>query len=161
MKKITRASIIGELVDKFSLEEKEREEFLFGESVVPTYDIGQHVKKWTVVRDRIVVTGNGMLHLHTVPDNTRWRVRKLDVMNEAGGNFDIDQVFLFKNSVAVQYLFYDTTAPLANATVNIFAFSQDITMEKGELVDVGFNISNYVAGGYVTIHMLREVEILR
>jgi len=161
MKRITRANIMGELVDKFSLEEHEREDFLFGEFVVPTYDVGAHVKHWVVERNRKTITGNGDNYVHSVPSNERWRMRRVVVINEAGGNFDIEQIYFYADAVAFQHIFYDTTTPIAAGTVNIFAFPQDVIMEKGGMSSMHFNVVNYVAGGYVSIHVLKEVEILR
>ena len=161
MKRITRANIMGELVDKFSLQEYEREDFLFGEFVVPIYDIGAHVRHWVPERFRVQVTGNGDLIAAYVPDNEQWHIRKIDVMNEAGGNFDIDQVYLYKSALQAQYVFYNTTTPLPAGTVTIFSFPQDIVATFATLAHIHVNIANFVAGGWVTLHVLKEVEILR
>ena len=160
-KEITKSIILQEMQDKFQLRDFESARFLFDETVIPTYDVGAHVKHWTVTRDRQVVSGNGALFFHVVPYDERWRVRKIDVYSETGGNFDIDQIFIATAGTEYQYLFFNTAAPIANGTVNMFNLPQDIAMQRSMLYTVYINVANFVAGGYVAIHMLREVETIR
>ena len=160
-KEITKANILQEIQDKFGLREWEATKFLFNETVMPIYDIDQHVRKWVCIRGRKPIAGNGAVSFFSVPPVERWHVRRLSVFHETGANFDIDQVFFYRGATECQYVFYDTTSPLTSGTVKIFEFPQDIPMEYGELADIRINVSNFVGGGYVALHMLREVETIR
>ena len=161
MKRITRANVMGELVDKFALQEYEREDFLFGEFVVPTYDIGNHVKTWVCEEERKAISANGATHFFLIPVTELWHVRRIDVIHETGANFDIDQVFFYGSALKHQYLFYDTTTPIVSGTIKIFDLPQDVPMKTSQLINLYINVVNFVAGGYVSVHMLKEVEIIR
>jgi len=160
-KEITKANIIQEIQNKFQLREFTPAQFLFDETVVPTYDMGQHVKAWDMSRGRVAVSANGTLIPYAVPETEQWRIRRLSLINETGGNFDVDQIFTYHPSVptAITYVFYNTASPIGTGTVKIFEFPQDIPMSPGEHVMI--NISNYVGAGYVSVHMLKEVETIR
>ena len=160
-KEITKASILQEIQNKFGLRDFESERFLFGELVTPIYDIAPHVRNWVTERYRSSVTGNGPVQILYVPADTEYRIRRVSVLHETGANFDIDQVFLEGVGNAVQYLFYDTVAPITSGTVKLFEPTQDIPMRKGDLIYMWFNVSNYVAGGFVSVHVLKEEEIVR
>ena len=162
-KEITKAILLQELKDKFELRDFEAARFLFDETVVPTYDIGEHVKLWESARSRIAIAANGSTHFFRVEMDERWSVRKIDVFNETGGNFDITQVYLYTDVNTNQFLFHDTVAPIANGTVTMFDLPQDIRMERanGGLEFLYLTVANFVAGGYVTVHMLKEVETIR
>ena len=152
---------MGELVDKFSLEEHEREDFLFGEFVVPVYDIGAHVANWESIEKRIAISADGPRTFFTIPEDAEWKIRRVDVIHEAGANFDIDQVFFYESTTKHQYLFYNTAAPITSGTVNLFELPQDITMKRNMLSTIEINVSNFVAGGYVSLNVLREVTVVR
>ena len=160
-KEITKSIILQEIADKFALRDFEPEKFLFGEYVIPTYDIAPHVRNWVNTRHRIEVTGNGSYQILYVPATERYHVRRMSLLHETGANFDIDQVLIAGLSGSVQYLFYDTVAPITSGTVKIFEFIQDIPMQQGSLWEMMFNVSNFVTGGYVATHVLNEEEILR
>ena len=160
-KEITKSNILVELTDKFGLRDYEREDFLFSEFVLPTYDIGAHTKKWEIARHRKPVGANGVFEFFVVPANEEWRVRRLTLIHETGANFDIDQLYHYNFKVAtdINYLFYDTTAPITTGKVKIFEFPADIPMAYQDRLIA--NVSNYVAGGYISLHILREVTVIR
>ena len=160
-KEITKANILQEIQNKFGLRDFEPERFLFGEFVTPVYDIEHHVKTWTTIRYRTQVTGNGAVAILLVPGNKEYNIRRVNVLHETGANFDIDQVFFDGQSNAVQYLFYDTAAPITSGTVKIFALTQDIIMSKNDLKAFYYNVSNFVAGGYVSVHVTLEDVTVR
>jgi len=161
MKRITRANIMGELVDKFALQEHEKEEFLFGEFVVPTYDIGAHVKGWESAEKRNAITADGTADFFNCPETERWNVRRVDVIHETGANFDVNQIFFYKSATEHQYLFFDETSPLQSGGVKIFDLPQDVMMDRGGFKGLRINVANFVAGGYISINMWREVETIR
>ena len=159
-KEITKVDIIQQIQDKFKLREFETSSFLFSEKVVPTYDIGQHVKQWALHRDRIEITGNGGAYFPDVPQTEQWRIRRITLIHETGANFDITQfAYYATGEISFDYLFYDTTTPIASGTVKIFQLPQDLILSHGMRFFI--TIANFVAGGYVAMHTLREVETLR
>ena len=160
-KEITKAIILQQIQEKFGLRELESEIFRFSEMVIPIYDIGMHVKNWDLQRYREEITGNGSLHFITVPDNERWKMRRIIVVAEAGGTYNIAIIYIYhpSHSTDNNYIFYNTVAPIAAGTVTIFEFPQDIPVEEGDNIDI--NISGFSVGGYTSIHILREVETIR
>ena len=159
-KEITKASILQEIQNKFKLRDFEPEKFLFSEMVTPTYDIGDHVKHWESERCREQITANGVTIMCTVPENERWRVRKIDVINEGGANFKINQVFFYGSATKLQYLYFNN-AGIASGAVEFFPLEQDIFMEHDEMNTLQLNVIDFVAGGYVAVHVLKEVETIR
>ena len=159
-KEITKANILQEIQNKFKLRDFEPEKFLFSEIVTPTYDIGDHVKHWESERFREQITANGVAVMCTVPDNERWRIRKVDVINEAGANYLINQVLFYGSATKNQYLYFNYTG-IASGGIELFSLRQDIFMEHGELDTFRINVASFVAGGYASVHILKEVETIR
>ena len=69
-----------ELQDKFGLREFEASRFLFNETVIPTYEIGGHLKKWEVTSNTQNVTTTGDIFFFEVPNTERWILRAYQVI---------------------------------------------------------------------------------
>ena len=93
-KEITKAFILQQLEDKFGLRELEPEKFRFGESVVPTYDIGSHVREWDVLYTTKSVTSATFFTFFEVPQTERWYLRGYNVVFMATGAYKVSGIYL-------------------------------------------------------------------
>ena len=83
-KEITKAHILQQIQDKFSLREFEAAKFLFSETVLPIYDMGQHLyERWQKYATQSVTTTGG-LQFYTVPDDEQWTLSLYDVVFMTG-----------------------------------------------------------------------------
>ena len=74
-KEITKSIILQEIQDKLKLREFEPDNFLFSETVIPTYNIEQHLLHWEVLVETVSITSATNFLFFTVPDNERWTLR--------------------------------------------------------------------------------------
>ena len=83
-KEITKARILQELQDKFALREFESAPFLFEETVVPVYNIEQHLEEWATRFVTVSVTATGPAVIYRVPAGERWTLRRYDAVFMTG-----------------------------------------------------------------------------
>jgi len=79
-KEITKAIILQEIQDKLKLREFTPAQFLFEESVVPTYDINQHLGHWEVLAKTVSITSTTNFTFFAVPSTERWTLRAYQVL---------------------------------------------------------------------------------
>jgi len=156
MKRITRAKIMGELVDKFSLQEYEREDFLFGEFVVPTYDIGAHVKHRTNKYFQTSVTGTGPLSFAFIPSGERWTLHRYDVVF-MGLTFTVSGIYTRRGVAATQFCYLDLGA--AKAASYHIALPQPAILDPGDVIYV--NVDGFTSTNALRLYLDYEVEELR
>ena len=83
-KEITKAFILQQMQDKFALRELTPEVFAFSETVVPIYNIEQHLEKWTGrFVDRTVNSITGV-PFYLVPGDEKWTLWRYDVVFVSG-----------------------------------------------------------------------------
>jgi len=96
-KEITKAIILQELQDKFKLRDFEPAKFLFDETVVPTYEIRDHVEHWQSLFTTMSITSAPATYkFFTVPDNERWHVRGYNVIFMASGAYTVTGVHTYR-----------------------------------------------------------------
>ena len=110
-KEITKAFILQELQDKFSLREFEPAKFLFDETVIPTYDINPHIVHPVIVFASVEITSApDAYNFFVVPENERWWLQGYNVVFMATGAYTVTGLFMhhFNDATNMQYL--DMTA---------------------------------------------------
>ena len=71
-KEITKAFILAQMEDKFGLRELIPERFSFSETVVPVYQVEQHVEHYLSGMSEVSITATGGYVFFTVPHDEKW-----------------------------------------------------------------------------------------
>ena len=117
-KEITKAVILQEIQDKFKLREYVPTKFLFDETVVPTYDIGEHLKHPEVVlKDITVSSGPTAYMIAMVPENQRWALHSYNVIFVTG-SYTVAGVMLYQKGLVADYLYIDLSAAQSTSYIN-------------------------------------------
>ena len=93
-KEITKAYILQQLEDKLKLREFAAAPFLFDETVVPVYNIEQHLGTWHVVSDTESITSAAGVEFFAVPMNERWVIRGYYVLFLGAGAIKVSGVYI-------------------------------------------------------------------
>ena len=106
-KEITKARILQELQDKFGLREYEAENFLFSETVTPTYDIAPHLAKWEIEISLVSITSASSFLFFTVPETERWTLRGYLVLYGMTGAHKGSGLFVQFRPGVNEYIYLD------------------------------------------------------
>ena len=155
-KEITKANIIRELQDKFGLREFEPERFAFSERVIPTYDIGPHVRTWVTKYVEHSITGTGAFAFYFVPDDERWRLRRYDVVFMGAGGFTVAGV-LHRTLISSYFVYLDLTA--AQTVSYHVELSQDCVLGPGE--ELSISIDGFTSVQALRLYVTYEKEELK
>ena len=107
-KEITKAFILQQLEDKFKLRDFEHEKFIFSETVIPTYNIEQHLLKWEIKRETVPATSVAAFLFFTVPDDEQWTMRAYAVIFLGVATVKITGVYVGRPSSA-ENIYLDMT----------------------------------------------------
>ena len=142
-KEITKAVILQEIEDKFKLREYMPEKFLFGETVIPVYDLSDHLKHSQAAYIVRSVTGTGALLFTTVPANQRWLLNGYNVVFMGAGAYTVAGVFVTRRIRdpigATTYL--DLTAAQSVSYANFLA--NPLILDHGDQLSV--NVDGYTS----------------
>ena len=97
-KEITKARILQEIEDKFALREFAPAAFLFDETVVPVYNIEQHLKHWEARYVEVSITSATFFEFFTVPPTERWLLRGYNVIFMAAGAYKVTGLYIRRQS---------------------------------------------------------------
>ena len=104
-KEITRARILQEIQDKFKLREWEAERFLFSETVIPVYDIEQHVENWHMRYEELSITSAPVAYaFFTVPEDEKWHLRGYNIIFMAEGAYTVTGLYIWRAGAQFVYL---------------------------------------------------------
>jgi len=93
-KEITKTIILQEMQDKLKLREFEPSNFLFEETVMPVYDIEEHLKHATARLLSLSITSIGGKHVYTVDDNEKIYLNGYDVIFMASGAYTVAGIYI-------------------------------------------------------------------
>ena len=80
-KEITKAFILQQIQDKFKLRDYEHEKFVFSETVIPTYNIEQHLVDYSAAYKTVSITsGSSGYEFFLIPENERWALATYNVV---------------------------------------------------------------------------------
>jgi len=154
-KEITKAIILQELQDKFKLRDFDPAKFLFDETVVPTYDIGQHLAKLGVEDKIMSIASTGNTVFFTVPQNEKWTLHGYNVIFMTGV-YTIAGVYLLVPALA-EYFYLDLTA--AQNTSYQHFLKHPVTLDSGD--GIATNVDGYTSTGNLMIRVLVTKEEIR
>ena len=143
-KEITKAIILQEIQNKFTLREFDSAKFLFDETVVPVYNIEQHLTRPYTDLNNPSVTGTGGVECFEVPDNEIWTLSVYELIFMTGvftaAGVYIDRVEKHSSN-ATFYL--DLTADQNTSYTHVLP--QPVVLYPGDKIMV--NIDGYTSTG--------------
>ena len=155
-KEITKAKILQEMGNKFGLREFEPEIFTFSESVVPVYNIEQHLQTWEVKKKVLSVTSTNGELLFTVPMNEKWYLRAYNLWFLTGV-YTIAGVYILRTSAPSDPIYLDLEADqVASKVVTLFTLCP---LHSGDGIYV--NIDGYTSTGNLQVTVDCMVEEIR
>ena len=155
-KEITKAYILQQIQDKFKLREHTPEKFTFGEEVIPTYDVGQHLMEWSVTYKVVTIFGTGGYVFFEVPETERWTLSKYNVVFISGA-FTIAGVYISRLPTLGDFLYLDLTAAQnVSYAVNL---PQPVILDAGDRINI--NVDGFTSGGDLRIYIDYQIEVIR
>ena len=154
-KEITKARIIQEIQDKFKLREMIPEVFAFSETVVPIYDIEQHLTIWETKQSTVSITSASAFVFFVVPQNEKWRLRRYNFVFYNEGAYKVSGLYILRG--ASDFLYMDLEK--GQTTSYIVQLSQDVILYPGNQVKV--LIDTYVSTANLAVKMDVQVEEIR
>ena len=140
-KEITKANILQEMQDKFKLREFESVKFLFEETVVPVYNIEQHLEKWEVDVKTVSITSASSFEFFEVPANERWKLRSYFVVYLATGAIKGSGLFIDKRPCPGCFIYLDLVK--GQEVSYIVNLPQLVTLNPGNKLE--YLIDTYVS----------------
>ena len=162
-KEITKAYILQELQDKFKLRDLVPAKFTFEESVVPIYDIGNHIKYRTAQFHDEEITSIGSVVFFTVPDNEKWELERYDVVFHGVPSFTIAGVFIIRasqqggNVSGSAYNYLDLEAAQNASYIRALPFPVDLA--PGDTLSV--NIDGFTSALHLRLYLDYVMEEIR
>ena len=155
-KEITRAVILQEMQDKLKLREFEHANFLFAETVLPVYDIEQHLEEWWNLYTTMSISGMGGVTFFTIPKDERWQVKRYDVVFITGV-YTVSGVYISRINCspagAIAYLDLKAAQSVSYHT------ETDVVLGPGDSLKI--NIDGYTSPGDLRMYIDYSVEKLR
>ena len=153
-KEITKARILQELQDKFALREHLPASFLFEETVIPTYDIEQHLGAWEIKAKTQSITSATSYIFFAVGPKQRWLLRGYTVIFLATGAIKGSGLYITNRPPILTNLQYLdlTKGQEVSYTVNL-----SVPVVLGPNAQLGYLIDTYVS----TQDLLIYVDILK
>ena len=155
-KEITKSYILQQLQDKFKLREYIHEPFLFGETVIPTYDVGIHLSEWHVKTETVSITSAIGFTFYTIPENERWTLRGYYILFYGAGAIKCSGVYV-KRPPELESIYLDLLK--ARDESYIVNLPQPVVLDaEGR---IGILIDTYVSTQNLTLKIDVKVEEIR
>ena len=147
-KEITKAVILQEMQDKFKLREFDPAQFLFDETVVPIYNIEQHLEEWWNQYVSASITGTGPAFFVETPQDEKWHLKRYDVVFMSGV-YTIAGVYIKRknSSPAGASVYLDLTA----AQNVSYHQETDVVLTRGDALYA--NVDGYTSTGSLRLYM--------
>ena len=108
-KEITKAEILQQIQDKFKLREFEVAPFLFDETVIPVYNIEQHLTRFEVRHTTVSITSADAFLFFVVPLDEQWTLRAYQVIYGMTGAIKGTGVYATWRPGLYDYIYFDMT----------------------------------------------------
>ena len=156
-KEITKAYILQQIEDKFKLREFEPSPFVFSETVVPVYNIEQHLMSWHVYEKAVNITSAAAFVFFNVPDNERWLMRAYMVIFGATGAHKGTGLYIKNRTASGDYIYLDMIkGQEVSYLVNL---PTPVVLEPGNILS--YSIDTYVSDQAITIFIDVQKEEIR
>jgi len=157
-KEITKARVLQEVQDKFKLREFDSAQFLFDETVVPTYDIGQHLKSFQNRWAEKSITGIGAQVFFTVPFTEKWKLYRYDVVFMGAGAYTVAGVLTMRVPITSGESCYLDLKAAQTESYHI-QLPTPIVLHPGDKLYI--NIDGYTSTQDLRLYIDHEVEEIR
>ena len=157
-KEITKAFILQEIQDKFTLREFEAAKFLFSETVIPVYNIETHLEKWTADFKDKSITGTGGVSFFTVPSDEKWTLWRYDIVFMAAGAYTVSGAYTHRFSNAAGQICYLDLGSAKSASYHIETSTPVVLMPGSELF---VNVDGYTSTADLRMYIDCLVETIR
>ena len=155
-KEITKAIVLQEMQDKLKLREFAPAKFLFDETVVPIYNIGQHFEEWWQQYTTLSITGTGPMRFFPLPEGEKWHVKRYDVVFMTGA-FTIAGIYIQRKNRTPTGAF--TYLDLGLAKNTSYHVETDVDLIHGDEIFV--NVDGFTTPGNIRLYIDYKKEILR
>ena len=156
-KEITKAFILQQLQDKFKLREFDKAQFLFDETVVPIYDIREHLLTQRTGYTTKNVTGTGGILCFQIPDNERWTFNGYNVVFLTGA-YTVAGVYITRVIAGpASFLYLDLTA--GQNTSYAVNLPKPLVLDSGDTLNI--NIDGYTGAGSIRLYIDYTLEEIR
>ena len=156
-KEITKSIILQEIQDKFKLRELTPEKFTFGEEVVPTYDVSQHLVTGIVKAKNISITSAAAFVFFAVPQDERWFLRSYQVIFKAVGAYTVSGAYVGYRPLITDYIYLDLTA--AQSTSYLVILPSLVQLDKPNQLFI--NVDGYTSTADLEVDIDVLVEKIR
>ena len=155
-KEITKSIILQEITDKFKLREFAPANFLFDETVVPVYNVEQHLEEWWQKYRTESITATGGQHYFSVAQDERWHLKRYDVVFMTGA-FTIAGIYITRSNrdPSDAYIYLDLTA----AQNTSYHVNTDVILNRGDTISA--NVDGYTTTGNLRLYIDFEKETVR
>ena len=157
-KEITKAFILQQIQDKFKLREDIPERFLFGETVIPTYNVEQHLLSWEVKRVAISITSADSFVAFTVPDNERWTLRAYTIIYLAPGAHTGTGMHISARPPGVAWAIYLDMKKGQDVSY-LVTLPAPVVLDPGNVL--GYLIDTYTMTQSIFVYIDVQVEVIR
>jgi len=147
-KEITKAYILQQMQDKFKLRDLAPAVFTFEESVVPVYNIEQHLKIYRSAMSAVSVTTVGALNFFSVPENERWFISRYTVVFYTGA-YTVAGVYVGRHSDVTLFMYLDLTAAQSVSYTN--DLPKDVVLDSGDKLNI--NIDGFTSQGVLRLYI--------
>jgi len=155
-KEITKTNILQAIQDKFKLRDLEPERFVFQETVVPVYDIDQHLREFTNNWiEKSITSGPGGFNFMKVPPTERWFLRAYNVVFMAAGAYTVTGLYILRNKgISGGMTYIDMTeGQTVSYAVNL---PQLIPLDPGDYLYIYIDSYTSTAGLRLYIDYMKE-----
>ena len=155
-KEITKSIILQEIQDKFKLREFADAKFLFDETVIPVYNVEQHLAHAEVKEKTVSITsGPAGFLFFTLPWTERWSIHTYNIIFMTGV-FSVTGLMVARRLDA-DYIYIDMTqGQTTSYTVNL---PKDIICNPGDTLRV--YVDGYTSTGNLMLRLDTTVEEVR
>jgi len=147
--------MLQELIEKFDLQQWEYEPLLFAETIVPVYDVRNHLEKWVSKTETKTITGLGSFLFYTVPKDEIWNIRTM-AMQKIGGDFGWQYVMIDRGPFEVPMIVEDTAITSMYTT---YRLEQDLILQPNDGVKI--SITEHATDGDLKLLLDLKIEKIR
>jgi len=155
-KQITKAIVLQEMQDKFKMREFDPANFLFDETVVPVYEIGEHFRHHRIKKHTTSISEIGGVTVAIVPSNERWELSRYDVVFVSGA-YTVAGAFIRRQVSGYDSVYMDLTAAQSTS----YHVSLPVPAILGPGDNLGINVDGFTSPGTLYFYEDAVVEEIR
>ena len=157
-KEITKAFILQQIENKFGLREFAAARFLFDETVIPTYDISEHLEIRTIEQQNKSITSATSFLFFNVPADERWTFSNYNLTFYSEGAYKVSGLFVVRTlSGSGTVIYLDLTK--GQTTSYAVNMGTSVMLDPGDEINV--LIDTYVSTADLRLSIDVQKSILR